>query len=111
MQGIKKDTGKAPLDLLDGQVLEEMAHVMGFGASKYARDNWRNGMAVEKVLASVLRHVYADLRGEHRDPETGRLHLSHAMCGLMFAVWYRLDPTRVRPDDRWPQSLQDDEKP
>jgi hypothetical protein len=103
MNGIKYDENKPPLDLLDGDVLKEMAYVMQHGAAKYGIDNWRKGMAVGKVLASVLRHVYSDLAGEKRDPETGRSHLAHALCGLMFALWYRLDETREKPDDRFPQ--------
>jgi hypothetical protein len=98
--GIKHDVGKPPLDLLDADALEEVARVLDFGARKYEPNNWRRGMAVAKALGGVLRHVFAILRGEERDPETGLLHAAHGMCGLMFVAHYQLKGI-VKPDDRF----------
>jgi hypothetical protein len=100
-QGIKLDTGKPALDLIDPHFLEEVGQVLTFGARKYEPDNWRRGMFIGKALAGVLRHVVAILRGEHRDPETGLQHAAHATCGLMFVFHYIRTGQTSTPDDRW----------
>lgn len=100
-QGIKKDTGKPALDLIDPHFIEEVGRVLAFGATKYEPDNWRRGMALGKVLAGVLRHTYAMLRGEYVDSETGLSHAAHATCGLMFAFHYVRTGQLSVPDDRW----------
>ena len=101
--GIKNDADKPMFDLLDPDALEEVARVLTFGARKYAPDNWRKGMSVRKCIAGVLRHVFAILRGEYRDPETGLLHSAHAICGLMFVTHYLLKGIE-KPDDRFAQT-------
>ncbi len=99
-QGIKHDDGKPPIDLIDAHFIEDVALVLAFGARKYSVDNWQKGMAVGKALGSVLRHTFAVLRGELKDPETGISHLAHATCGLMFTHYF-LRTNNVKPDDRW----------
>jgi hypothetical protein len=99
--GIKHDAGKPPMDLLEWGALEEAAHCMGFGAYKYGADQYKQGMSVDKVLAAALRHISSDLRGEHRDPESGRMHLAHALCCCMMALYLRMTPHKIKRDDRW----------
>lgn len=101
--GIKHDTGKPPLDLLDRHALEEIAQVLAFGAAKYGRGNWRQGLALSRLLAACLRHVFAFLDGEDLDPESGRSHLAHAACCLVFAL--RLHRDRPDLDDRERKNL------
>jgi len=99
--GIKKDTGKPALDLVDAHCLEDVGRVLAFGATKYSTHNWQRGMALGKVLAAVLRHSYAILRGEYLDSETGMQHTAHAICGLMFVHYYIRTGQTDTPDDRW----------
>lgn len=102
--GQKKDAGKPALDLVEPHFIEDVAGVLTFGAQKYDVDNWKKGMAIGKAMAGVLRHCFAVLRGEHLDPETGRQHVAHATCGLMFIHYMvRTGATKV-PDDRWGRS-------
>lgn len=77
---------------------EAVARVMMYGAKKYERDQWRAGMAVEKVLAAVGRHVYLQ-NPDLPDEETGLPHWAHAVCELMF-LWVFLADNTVKPDDR-----------
>lgn len=97
--GVKFDADKPPMDLIDPVALEELAKVLGFGAAKYAKHNWRAGLAYSRLTAAALRHITAFNRGEDLDPETGLPHPAHAMCCMMFLVWMM----RERPDqdDRW----------
>lgn len=94
----KHDADKPRMDLLDPAALEEVAKVLGFGAQKYAAHNWRKGIAYSRLLAAALRHIFAMLRGEDRDPESGLFHSAHAMCCLMFLINMQL--TRPDLDDR-----------
>jgi len=98
--GTKHDASKPPLDLLDATALLEVGRVLGFGAKKYAANNWRKGISRERLLAAALRHVLAASSGERKDPETNLSHLAHAMCCLMFALHFEITNTEV-PDTRF----------
>lgn len=99
-QGIKHDTGKPALDLIDPHFKLDVARVLTHGASKYAVDNWKGGMSKGKALAGVLRHLTAFQMGEVNDPETGISHLAHATCGIMFLHYFERTQG-YKPDDRW----------
>ena len=98
-EGLKFDGHKPAMAYLDPEALEEEAKVFGFGAEKYAPWNWRKGLAVSRLLAAVLRHIFAVLRGEDNDPESGLPHLAHARCGLAMAMWTLKHKPEL--DDRW----------
>ena len=36
---------------------------------------------------AALRHIAAYLCGEKEDKESGEMHLAHAACDLLFAIW------------------------
>ena len=95
-EGKKFDESKPRLDLLDSYAIEQLAAVLTFGAQKYSAHNWRKGIAYSRLLAALLRHVFAFMRGEDNDPETGLPHIAHAMCNCMFLLGLR-DP---KLDDR-----------
>lgn len=97
--GTKHDQGKPEMALLDSDFLEEVAKVLTFGKIKYAADNWRGGIGTRRLLSAALRHIFAYLKGEDTDPESGLSHLGHAGCCLMFAFWMN----RYKPelDDRY----------
>lgn len=102
--GTKHDSDKPRMDLLDAEALEELTKVLTFGAKKYAVENWRKGISFRRLLAAALRHVFAFMRGEDKDPETGLSHMAHAMCCAMFVIWMQ----RHRPDmdDRYKHDIQ-----
>ena len=82
------DVGKARLDLLDADAMYALGNVLLFGEQKYGATNWRKGMAWSKLVGSALRHIFARMRGERLDAESGLPHLAHAMCCLMFLLSY-----------------------
>lgn len=84
--GLKFDAGKNPLELLPFDALEEVGRVLEFGAKKYARRNWEKGIPFSKIIGAVLRHTFAYMRGERRDPETGRSHMAHLATEALFIV-------------------------
>jgi hypothetical protein len=97
---VKKDDGKVPLDLIDPTFLTAVGTILGFGAKKYAPNNWRKGMAYSRVYAAVLRHLNAWWARDNNDAESGFSHLSHAACGLMFLIAFAGDAKYMQWDDR-----------
>lgn len=98
-KGKKYDGGKPMVQLLSPTAMIKIAEVMTFGAKKYGSDNWREGIAWTRVIGAVLRHIFAWIGGQDRDPETGISHLAHAGCGIMFLLEY--EETRKEKDDRY----------
>lgn len=97
--GVKHDAGKPMMELLSASWVEGVAKVLTLGAKKYASHNWRKGILQSRLLGAAFRHLFAYLRGEDLDPETGLSHLYHASCELMFAA--ELRETRPDLDDRY----------
>lgn len=98
-QGMKYDTDKLPLDLLDPLALNELAQVLAFGAKKYNAHNWRGGITYSRLIAALLRHTFALLQGEDIDPESGLPHIDHIGCCWMFLS--NMMKTRPDLDNRW----------
>ena len=98
-KGIKHDVDKAPVSLLDPYTLAQTAYVLQFGAQKYARHNWRGGIAYTRLIDAGMRHLMAINSGEDHDPETGLPHAAHLMCCAMFLCW--MMEFRTDMDDRW----------
>lgn len=97
--GVKHDQEKPPMALLDPLALEGIAQVLAFGAKKYAAHNWRGGITYSRLLGAALRHLFAIVRGEDTDPESGLPHVDHLGCCWMFLS--NMMKTRPDMDDRW----------
>lgn len=97
--GVKHDTGKPPISMISRTALEAEAYVMAFGAAKYNRDNWRQGMKWTRLVDAALRHVLAIGDGEDIDPETGLPHAAHARCCMAFLLEYMA--YNLGEDDRY----------
>lgn len=99
MSGVKYDQDKPRMDLLDADAIEGLAQVLTFGAKKYAAHNWRGGISYSRLLAALLRHTFAIMRGEYVDKESGLQHIDHIGCCWMFLS----NHMKNRPDlnDLW----------
>lgn len=97
--GQKYDQEKPRMDLLDSSWLEGVAQILTFGAKKYAAHNWRGGIELSRLIAAAMRHIASFNAGEDLDPESGKPHLYHASCCLMFASW--MFNNRPDLDDRY----------
>src|SRR5690242_15180617 len=104
MSGSKFDSDKIPCELLPPVALLEVAKALQFGAKKYASWNWAKGISYSRVLGAILRHVFAYMKGEDKDPETGISHIAHAACGCLFILHYEKFNTKF--DDR-PKEIYD----
>lgn len=92
--GQKFDQTKLPMHLLDPLAIEGLTRVLQFGAIKYAPNNWRKGFAWTRLIGALLRHVFAIMRGELIDPESGLPHIDHVGCCWMFLS----NMMKTRPD-------------
>lgn len=104
-QAIKYDADKTDWSLMPWESVEEINKVLAFGAKKYAAHNWQqgDGFRYTRVLNSLLRHVFAYMRGEDNDPESGLSHMSHAGCNVLFLIHYHKNKSRYKNDDRYVQ--------
>jgi hypothetical protein len=99
LAALKFDNGKPRWDLVPWDVLEDVVMVLNYGAGKYEDRNWEKGMKWSRMFAAAIRHIIRHFFfREYLDPESGKPHLSHAICCLMFLDAYA--KRNVGEDDR-----------
>ena len=87
--GVKYDSGKPQWSLLPFEALEEVVEVLTSGAKKYAPNNWKYVPdADDRYMDAAFRHMAQYMQGEQYDEETGNNHLAHAVCCLLFKLWF-----------------------
>lgn len=106
--GVKFDENKTRIDLFPGDVLFAISDILTFGAAKYSERNWEKGMAWHRPFGACMRHLWAWWQGRvptstnwlfgNLDMETGRSHLWHAGCCLVFLIAYEM--RQIGEDDR-----------
>lgn len=101
---MKYDNDKAPLHLIPPEVLMSVATVLGFGATKYGANNWRedlNAVMMSRNYSSLQRHLNQFWSGQDLDEESGLNHLDHALCQLIFLKIQHLQGDLTAIDDRF----------
>ena len=89
VKGSKFDTGKPRFSLLPHNTLSPVLRVLEAGAVKYSVNNWQHvENPRERYYDAAMRHLYAWFNGESKDLETGESHLAHAICCLLFLLWF-----------------------
>lgn len=99
MAGNKNDQSKPDLSLIPTDALWGMAAALTYGAKKYDRHNFREGIAFSRLVAATMRHLSAWNEGENTDSETGLSHLDHAIASL--AMLKFMEVNRQDMDDRY----------
>jgi hypothetical protein len=86
-EGVKYDNRKADYSLVPPKALDDVVKVLTFGAEKYDRHNWKKLENLEdRYFAAAQRHLWAVMRGETHDPESGEHHYAHALCCIMYLL-------------------------
>lgn len=89
LQGVKFDNNKPQWSLLPFEALEEVVDVLTYGAKKYAPDNWKHVPDADaRYMDAAFRHMAQYMQGNMHDEETGNNHLAHAVCCLLFKLWF-----------------------
>lgn len=84
---MKHDQNKVRWDLMLWKEMEEVARVLEYGDKKYEPGNWKlvDGWRW-RYFGAAMRHLVAWFGGEKRDPESGLLHLAHAIVSILFIM-------------------------
>jgi hypothetical protein len=86
-EGVKYDKEKLRWELLPLKPIIDVVDILSYGATKYADENWRYVEPFEdRYYAAAMRHITAWRLGEQIDEESGKHHLAHAMCCLIFLM-------------------------
>lgn len=87
-EGKKFDNGKPRWGLLPFRELKEVVEILTFGAEKYAPGNWQKVRPISRYIDATFRHFTAWCQGEKKDPESGKSHLAHVVCNILFLMWF-----------------------
>jgi len=87
-EGIKHDSEKPDLSLIPYEALEEVARALMFGEKTYGRWNWKKGMKFSRLISATMRHIGQFNKGEDNASDTNLSHLAHAICNLMFMLYF-----------------------
>jgi hypothetical protein len=88
-EGKKLDDGKLDYSLVPWRSMDEVVSVLMFGAKKYARNQWKQVPdARRRYLSAAYRHLNAVAENAEKDEESGLHHAAHAICCLIFILWF-----------------------
>lgn len=90
-KGTKYDSKKLKWHLLPFRELIPVIEILMYGAQKYKPNNWKLVKPKERYFDACMRHLTAWINGEKLDKETGKPHISHAICCLLFLSWHERD--------------------
>ena len=77
INALRYNSGKLRWSLVEFDSLEDMV----------------KGLMTDEIAESLMRHLFAYLRGEDLDPESGLPHTGHIMCNAMFLSYmYKFSP-------------------
>ena len=90
---VKHDDGKDEYHLLPWDAVQCIAKILAFGAKKYSPGNWEKGFEYSRCYNALMRHINAWWSGENLDADTGKSHLWHAGCNILFLIAFELRGT------------------
>lgn len=96
--GVKHDSGKPKLSLVNRETLAGIAKAMEYGMAKYGKNNYKAGMDWSRVIDALLRHANAYAAKEDLDPESGLNHMYHVGACVSMLIYYI--ENKVGADDR-----------
>lgn len=87
--GRKYDNNKPRYSLLPENTVFNVVQVLEYGAIKYEVDNWQKVPdARTRYYDAAMRHIDDWWNGSEIDEESSLPHLAHAICCLLFLLWF-----------------------
>ncbi|MDW8345668.1 MAG: DUF5664 domain-containing protein [Bacteroidia bacterium] len=86
-QGKKFDTNKPPIHLLTKEAVFAIAEALNYGAKKYGKYNFQDGIEYTRLIDAALRHLFQFVGGEDNDRESGLSHIAHAGANIVMLLW------------------------
>jgi len=98
VSAIKYDSGKPSISMIPKEALWGCAAALTYGAKKYSKWNYKQGMEYTRLADAAYRHLSQFMDGEDID-ESGLNHLYHAMASIAMLI----DCNKHHPecDDRY----------
>ena len=93
--GRKFDDSKNRWELLPWAEVEEVVEILTWGSKKYEDDNWKEVFPRSRYVGAGMRHFIAWIKGEKTDSESGKAHLAHCICCLLFLMWADKNDTKM----------------
>lgn len=73
--------GKGRFDLLSPRAIKRVALRLEYGARKYGDKDWDNGLPINTLLDSALRHIF-----QYMEDKNNEDHLAASVTNLMQAI-------------------------
>jgi hypothetical protein len=102
--GAQSSTGTLAPDLVPAEALLAISAVVGAGAQKYSRNNWRR-IPLNEQLRHALIHIYKYMMGDRSER-----HLWNALTRLAFAVAVEDEAYDFRAYEPLPERLTGEKK-
>ena len=86
--GKKRDAGKPRLSLLHWPTIMQVVEVLEHGAAEYGDENWKHvdNHRIRYFNAACRHLILGWWMGEKLDKKSGKPHLAHAICCLIFLL-------------------------
>jgi len=97
--GKKFDGNKPDSTLIPVEFIIQVSKVLGFGAGKYGKHNFRDGLNYTRLLSSIKRHIDLEIAGVETDKDSGMPHW--ALAGSAIAMYAFMKTHRPELDDRY----------
>jgi hypothetical protein len=93
--GKKYDGGKIRWDLVPWREMTDVAKVLTDGAMKYEDNNWKSVRPTSRYIRAAISHIMKWVTGSKADEDSGLHPLAHAICCLLFLMWFDKEDEHV----------------
>ncbi len=87
-EAIKHDLEKPKVSFIPREALFEEAKVLEYGAKKYGKNNFKDGMDWSRLIDASFRHLLAFANKEDVDQESQLSHLAHVKANMSILLFY-----------------------
>jgi hypothetical protein len=82
-------------DLVPWREMTDVAKVLTDGAMKYEDNNWKSVRPTSRYIRAAISHIMKWVTGSKADEDSGLHPLAHAICCLLFLMWFDKEDEHV----------------